>query len=223
MLPWLPALAVAALGAIALLSAAAPPLSSASRRRRFGAIAGLGALALIVTVWQVWAQGRVIAGLVRNDPAKQLTLQVRSLEDRLAKLKESTRERTLGEETAAKLAGYLRSFGSRKVVVSCIPGDIEAYDYATEIADVLKAANWDARGPETTMIFGDVRALGVNLYNKGAPGADTAKILLDGFVKFGIPYQSRVPPQAMPDDGTVELFVGGKPTQAAMVPALTSN
>ena len=85
----------------------------------------------------------------------------------MAKLKESTRGRTLSADTAARLADYLRPFGAHEVVVSCAPDDIEAYRYATQIADVLKAANWDARGPETTTIFGAVRAMGINVYDDG--------------------------------------------------------
>jgi hypothetical protein len=131
-------------------------------------------------------------------------------------LKESTRSRTLSADTAAKLADYLRPFGTHKVVVSCAPDDIEAYRYATQIADVLKAANWDARGPETTTIFGDVRAMGINVYDSGGHGLDTAKILLDGLAKFAIPYQSRVPPsEALPESDTVELFISAKPAQPA--------
>jgi hypothetical protein len=47
------------------------------------------------------------------------------------------------------------------------------------------------------------------------------KILLAGLTKFGIPYQSLVPPsEALPDNGTVELFIATKPTlSAASAPA----
>jgi hypothetical protein len=43
---------------------------------------------------------------------------------------------------------------------------------------------------------------------------DTVKILLDGFAKFNIPYQSRVTPSgAIPDSETVELFIGTQQSQ----------
>ena len=43
----------------------------------------------------------------------------------------------------------------------------------------------------------------------GDNSSDTAKILLGGFAKFNIPYQSRVTPSGtIPDTETVELFIG---------------
>ena len=71
---------------------------------------------------------------------------------------------------------------------------MEAYQYANQLVNILKAANWEAQGPQVTKIFGDVRAPGVNVYVNGDNSSDTAKILLDGFAKFNIPYQSRVTP-----------------------------
>jgi hypothetical protein len=215
-LPWLPALLVIILSALALAVAAAPATAPAARWSRLTGIAVIGLLAVSATVWQTKADADRIMQLIRQDQSKQLMAQVRSLEEQVAKLRESTRIRSLGADTARRLADYLRPFGSHKVVVSCAPNDIEAYRYATQIADALKAANWDARGPETTAIFGDVRAMGINVYDNGGPGSHTAKILLDGLAKFGIPYQSRVPPaEALPETETVELFIGSKPTAAA--------
>ncbi len=181
------------------------------------AVALLGALAVAATAWQAHDAADRIARLVRDNRSGQLAAaQVQTLENQMANLKESVRGRTLSAGIAAKLADYLRQFGAREVVVSCAPDDIEAYHYATQIADVLKAANWDARGPETTTIFGAVRAMAINVYDNGKSGADTAKILLDGFAKFGVPYQSQVPPsEALPENETVELFVATKPSPPA--------
>ena len=104
---------------------------------------------------------------------------------------------------------YLRQFGNRRVIVSCIPDDIEAYQYANQLVNILKAANWEAQGPQITKIFGDVRSPGINVYVKADNGSDTVKILMDGFAKFNIPYQSRVTPSGtIPDTETVELFIG---------------
>jgi hypothetical protein len=214
LLPWLPALLIVALGILAL--AAAAGRSPATKRLWLAAIAIAGMVALAATLWQGWAAGEQIARLKRNDRSAELAAQVKSLEDEIAKLKETTRARSLGAETAANLAGYLRSFGSRKVVVSCAPNNFEAYRYATQIANALKAANWDARGPERTTIFGDIRAMGINVYDNGERGSDTAQILLAGLAKFGIPYQSRVPPSEAVASGTVELFIGAKPGQPAV-------
>ncbi len=167
---------------------------NAARRVRIAAIAALGSAALATSVWQASAASDEIAHLKQNDQTQKLALEVKSLAEELAKLKESARARSLDDQTATKLADYLRLYGSRKIVVSCVPNDVEAYHYATELANALKGAGWDALGPQTTMIFGNIRAMGINVYDTGSAGPDTAKILVDAFAKFGIPYQSRVPP-----------------------------
>jgi hypothetical protein len=67
--------------------------------------------------------------------------------------------------------------------------------------------------PETTTIFGDIKSMAINVYDNSDGRSDTMKVLLEGLAKFGIPYQSRVPPsEALPDNGTVELFIATKPT-----------
>jgi hypothetical protein len=213
LLPWLPALLIAALGAAALAATAVPAISNAAKQRRLAGLAILGVLALGTMVWQAWAAGREIARLKQDDRSTELAVQVKALEHQVAKLKESTRVRALDAEVATRLADFLRPNGPRTVVVSCIPNDIEAYEYATEIADALKSAKWDARGPETTMMFGKIRAMGVNIFDEGVPGSDTVKILVAAFGKFAIPYQIRVPPSAAPPSGAVELFVGTRPVQ----------
>jgi len=214
--PWLPALLVLVLSAVGVAVVAAPAAARAVKRRRIFSVAVLGALAAAAALWQARSAADEAARLTRENQSSTLAAQVKSLEQQIAELKESTRNRNLGADTAAKLADYLRPFGARKVVVSCTPNDVEAYRYATQIADVLKAADWDARGPETTTIFGDVRAMGINVYN-GGHGSDTTRILLDGLAKFAIPYQSRVPPsEALADGHTVELFIGAKPAPPAM-------
>ncbi len=217
-LPWLPAVLIGALCVLTLAVAMSPATKTAERRVRVAAIAVLGSAALAISVWQAFAAKNEIARLKQNDQTEKLTLQVKSLEEDLAKLKESTRARSLGDQTAAKLAVYLRPYGSRKIVVSCVPNDVEAYRYATEVANALKGAGWDASGPETTTIFGNIRAMGINIYDPGSAGPDTAKLLVEAFAKFGIPYQSRVPPAEAVDGGKVELFVGAKPAQPEVAP-----
>lgn len=212
---WLPVLLVLLLS-VAALTAAATSAAAARKRRRVLAVFVLGALAVAATAWQAHSAADQIARLVRDNRSVQLAAQIQSLQARIATLQERARGRTLSGDTAAKLADYLRQAGAHSVVISCAPGDIEAYRYATQIADVLKAANWDARGPETTTIFGAIRAMPINVYDSGGRGADATKILLDGFAKFGVPYQSRVPPSgALPDNGAVELFIGTKPSPPA--------
>ena len=219
LLPWLPVLLVIALTVLGLAAVAAPAAGKAAKRLRLGAIAIIGLLTLAATIWQGSAAAARIARLMRNDRSETLAAQVKTLEEQVAQLKESTRVRSLPADTATKLADYLRPFGRRKIVVSCAPNDIEAYRYATDIANVLKAANWDARGPEATTIFGDIRAMGINVYDNDGRTADTAKILLDALTKFAIPYQSRVPSsEAMADSEAVELFIGSKPQQPALGP-----
>ena len=206
--PWLPVILVLILSAVAvaLAGTASHPVV---RQLGMSTIVLLGGLAVAATVWQARnAANQINANLAATE-------QVNALEDQLTKLKESIRRRTISADTATKLADYLRPFGVHKVVVSCLPNDIEAYHYATEILNVLKSANWDARGPETTTIFGDIKSMSINVYDSGSKnGSDTMKILLAGLAKSGIPYQSRVPPsEALPEGETVELFIGAKPSQ----------
>src|SRR6266702_625016 len=142
-----------------------------------------------------------------------LNAKLKDLEGQIHALQEKTRTRTIDADISAQMAEYLRPFGSHRVVMSCLPDDLEAYHYANQIANVLRAAGWEALGPETTTIFGEASAMGVTLYvrsNVAAP--DTARLLLDAFTRFNIPYQSGIASNyANPAPATVELFVGRKP------------
>ena len=226
-LPWLPTLFVIILTAVALTRGGAPPASAASRRIWLASILLFGALALAASVWQgkeqAEATGRIaeeMASAEGNGSAEptraQLVERVETLEKRVKELEEGGHGRSISADTVTKLAEYLRQVGSHRVVVSCAPDDLEAYNYANQLVNIFKAAGWDAEGPEVTEAFGDIRAVGVNLYVNADTGADTARILLDGFAKFNIPYRSMViPTQAIPDTETVELFVASLPSQPA--------
>jgi len=226
-LPWLPTLFGITLTAVALTRAGVSLASAASRRIWLASILLFAALALTASVWQgkeqAEAPGRIAGEIASSEsngsamPTRaQLIGRAEALEKRVKELEEGGHGRSISAETAAKLAAYLRQFGSHRVVVSSAPDDLEAYNYANQLVNILKAAGWDAEGPEVTEAFGDVRAVGVNLYVNADTGADTARILLDGFAKFNIPYRSRVTPtQAIPDSETVELFVGSLPSQPA--------
>ncbi len=142
-----------------------------------------------------------------------LNAKITDLESRVLALQEKSRTRAIDADTAEKIAEYLRQFGRNRVVVSCVPDDLEAYGYANRIANVLRAASWEALGPETTTIFGEAAAMGITLYVRGgAAPPEAARLLLDAFARFNIPYRSGVAPSdAIPDPATVELFVGHKP------------
>ena len=219
--PWRPApkyraLAVLVVGALAV--AASTWQQNASRAVLAGEAARLDELrARIDEVGRLLAAGpgstpretfdTVAAALAAsNTRIKDLETQVRALE-------EKNRTRTIDPEVAAKAAGYLRQFGGHRVVVSCVPDDVEAYTYANQIANVLRASGWEALGPETTTIFGEAATMGVALYVRGGGvPPEAAKLVLDAFTRFNIPYQSGITPSdAIPDPATVELFVGHKP------------
>ena len=221
---WLPTLFLIILTAMALTAASTPPAAPATRRIWFVSIMLFGVLAVAGSVWQGMKAGDATAHVTQTMASAEnlgepktsraeLAERVETLEKRIKELEAGGGGRTVGADTATKFAAYLRGFGSHRVVVSCAPNDLEAYDYANQLVNVLKAANWDAEGPEVTDIFGDLRAVGVNLYVNGDNNTDTVKILLDGFAKFNIPYQSRVTPsEAIPDTETVELYVAGMPS-----------
>ena len=146
-----------------------------------------------------------------------LNARIKDLESQIHALKEKTQTRTIDPGTATKLAEYLRrsasSLSNRRVVVSCLPDDVEAYTYANQIANVLRAAGWEAPGVETTTIFGEATAMDILVYVRpGVQPPEAARILIDALAHFNIPYRSAITPStAIPDPATVELFVGHKP------------
>ena len=144
---------------------------------------------------------------------KALNAKIADLEDQVRDLKQQSRHRTIAPDTAKNMADFLRQAGPQRVVVSCAPDDVEAFDYANQIANVLRSAGWDAPGPEKTNIFGDAAAMGVKLFvRSGVTPPAAADALIAAFKRFNIPYLSGVTPNdAIPDPATVELFVGPKP------------
>jgi hypothetical protein len=221
--PWLPTVFVIILTAVALTMAGAPLSTPAARRSWWASILLVGSFALAGSVWQ---GEKAAEETVRHsasatnddagDAAKPRPAQPKeTLEKRNKGPETEGRGRTVSADAGVKFAEYLRGFGSHRVVVSCAPDDLEVYDYANRLVNILRAANWDAEGPEVTEIFGDLRAVGINLYVNADNHSDTVKILLDAFAKFNIPFRSRVTPsQAIPDTETVELFVAAMPSPA---------
>ena len=219
---WLPPLFVIVMTALALTATGSPPAAPSGRRYWMASILVFGCLAITATVWpdrwraeETWtlagtsAIPQVSPAVLNGPSAADLTRRIKALEDHVKELEAGRRTRSIPQTAVDDLASYLKQFGSRRIIVSCIPDDMEAYQYANQLVNILRAANWEVQGPQITKIFGEVRAPGVNLYVNGDNSPDTVKILLNGFAKFNIPYQSRVTPSgAIPDTDTVELFVG---------------
>jgi hypothetical protein len=147
-----------------------------------------------------------------EDALVSLSFQVAKIDRQIAALRMQSKGRSIDDETAAKLADYLRQAGSFPVVVSCVPDDVEAYGYANQIANILRAAGWDAHGPEISAARPDAAAMGVSVFVRDPHSPGAAKILLDGFVRFNIPFRSGLAAsEAILDNATVELFVAKKP------------
>jgi hypothetical protein len=147
-----------------------------------------------------------------DDAFASLSAKVASVTDQVAALKIGAVGRSIDQATAVKFADYLRQYGSYRVVVSCSPGDLEAYTYANQLVDVLKTAGWDAHGPEATANGIERPVMGVSVFVRDPSAPDAAKILIDGFVQFHIAHQPGVSAdEAIPDTATVELFVAKKP------------
>jgi hypothetical protein len=147
-----------------------------------------------------------------DDALASLSAKLASIKDQVSALKAGQTARSVDPTTAGKLADYLRQYGSYRVVVSCAPGDVEAYTYANQLVDILKAAGWDANGPEQSANVVEGPAMGITVLDldPSAPGA--AKILLDAFTQFDIPHTTGITAEyAIPDSATVELFVAKKP------------
>jgi hypothetical protein len=227
---WVPAIAVGVLALAALLCA--------QRRWRLLVLV-VAVLATAATVWQerrlsqdaeelrelsarLEAIGQLLPaapGAASNDTYNSvaaaigsLNSRIKDLESQIGELQQKYRARTIDDETAITLQDYLRRFGAQRVVVSCAPHDVEAFNYANRIATILRAAGWDAPGPEATTIFGDAPAMTVTLYVRPGQPADVAKILIDAFGKFNIPYKAGLfPTEGVPETTMVELFVPTKP------------
>jgi hypothetical protein len=147
-----------------------------------------------------------------DDALASLSAKVASIGDQITTLKAGAVGRSIGPATADKLADYLRQYGSYRVVVSCAPDDIEAYSYANQLVGILRAAGWDANGPEATANVLDQGAMGVMVLIRDQSAPDAAKILLDAFNQMNIPHQPGISADdAIPDTATVELFVAKKP------------
>jgi len=232
---WLPTIAVAVMTVLALLAA----LAQAPRMAKLYwliVVLACGALAIALAAWQqsrelaqlrdlsahLGALARLLPGGPPATPEQtvdslatsmySLNSRISELQAQIEALREKTKTRAIDSDTVTKLADYLRPFGSHRVVVSCVPDDVEAFTYANQIANVLRTAGWDAHGPETTAIFGDAPAMGIRLYVRSGVAPETAKILLDGFTRFDIPFKSGTTSNDMiPDNTTVELFVSHKP------------
>jgi hypothetical protein len=214
---------VVILTAVALTMAGAPLSTRAARRSWWATILLVGSFALAGSVWQgqkaAEETARVAESAANGDAVEAARPRpdqsIETLEKPNGAPEREGRGRTVSADTAMRFAEYLRGFSSHRVVVSCAPDDLEAYDYANRLVSILRAANWAAEGPEVTEIFGDLRAVGINFYVNADNHSDTVKVLLDAFAKFNIPYQSRVTPSlAIPDTETVELFVAAMPSPA---------
>src|SRR5437016_5253871 len=141
---WLPTAALAAMTVVGLLAVAGQP-PRVSRKYRLAALFCVGALAIAASAWE---QARYVvahdADAVRErDQADRddraaaallaLNARIKELESQIQTLEEKGRLRTIDEDTAAKIAEHLRPFGGHRVVVSCPPGDEEAYRYANQL------------------------------------------------------------------------------------------
>jgi outer membrane murein-binding lipoprotein Lpp len=231
---WLPTIAVAVMTVLALLAALAQA-PRAAKPRWIAAVVLCGAAAIAAAAWQqrqelaqlrdlyshLGALARLLPGGAPASPEQtvdslatalaSLNARIDELQHQIEALREKSRGRAVDSETAAKMADYLRPLGNHRVVVSCVPDDVEAFTYGNQLANVLRAAGWDALGPETTTIFGTAPAMGITLYVRSGAAPEAAKILIDAFARFNIPYRSGITPaDAIPDPATVELFVGPK-------------
>ncbi len=147
-----------------------------------------------------------------DDALASLSFQVAQVDRQIAALREQTKGRSIDGEAAPKLADYLRQFGSFSVLVSCVPDDVEAYGYANQLVNILRVAGWDAHGPEISAARPGAAAMGISVFVRDPRSPGAAKVLLDAFTRFNIPFHSGIAAsEAILDTATVELFVAKKP------------
>src|SRR4051794_8500039 len=146
-----------------------------------------------------------------SDAIRSLNARIEDLQEQIRVARETYRNRRIDPETASQLAASLRGVGPYRAVVSTVPGDAEAFTYANQLVNILREAGWDALGPETTTMFGAPSYPGITLFAPSGAAARAAPALIEAFTRFNIPYRSGIPPrEAIPDPGTVSLFVSGK-------------
>lgn len=231
---WLPTLCVAFFVVLALAVVVSMRGSARRKAMWFAVFILAGSLAAGGTVWQqrdirqqAKSLGRLAqaTGLAGSPPPKPkvvvsraaaeisaLSRETEALRSKVANLERREKGRVVSEATVGKLVADLSQAGAYAAVVSCVWGDDEAYDYANQIVDILRRAGWQASGPEPTVIFGDAPSMAVGIYVSDDAAAGSAKILMDAFTKFAIPFETRVPPSgALPGGSPVELFVSRKP------------
>lgn len=175
---------------------------------------------------EVWARldelGRALPAGPGSTPAetfdtvgaaiRSLNIRIEQLDDQLRVMEQNVRARKIDPQTASSIAQHLRQYGSQRVVVSCVPDDVEAFAYANQLANIMREAGWEALGPEKTTIFGEAPSMAVRLFvrNTSVP-PEAARVLIDAFSRYNIPYQAGITPSdAIPDPATVELFVSRK-------------
>lgn len=115
-----------------------------------------------------------------------LANQSGDLKRRVAAYRKAAAARKIDDATAAAMIAYLRPLGPHRVVVSCVPNDVEAYKYANRIATILQRAGWRASGPEATTIFGTGPEMGISLYVRSDAPTETAHQLVAAFSRFNI-------------------------------------
>jgi hypothetical protein len=147
-----------------------------------------------------------------SDAVRSLNARIEDLQQQMRAARETYRNRRIEPDAASGLAAYLRGAGPYRVVVSTVPGDAEAFTYANQLVNILREAGWDSLGPETTTIFGTAPYPGVTLVApSGGVASPAVAKLIESFTRFNIPYRSGIPPrEAIPDAGTVSLFISGK-------------
>jgi hypothetical protein len=147
-----------------------------------------------------------------SDAIRSLNARIEDLQEQIRVAREAYRNRRIDPETASQLVASLRGVGPYRAVVSTVPGDAEAFTYANQLVNLLREAGWDALGPETTTMFGTPSYPGITLFAPSGGGAARAvPALIEAFTRCNIPYRSGIPPrEAIPDPGTVSLFVSGK-------------
>lgn len=148
-----------------------------------------------------------------RDAQKSFNILARNLQEasRVREVREATgpsvpaRKVTL--DLAARMKAILARHRSAKVTLTCIMGDQEGFQFATQLKEILNSAGWEVNGVNQAIYTNPLVGVFLKVQSRQYPSRVNA--LVEAFQVLNIKVEGFLESTFAPDD--VELIVGGKP------------